>query len=509
LTRNMKVAVIDVGYNSLKMVKYRVEPDGSPMAYGQLAMMARLGEGLEGSGYLGKEQISRTVEDLKVCRQAASLDSIKHILLIGTSPVREAANAEEFLRRVQEETGMKMRVLTGNEEALYGYLGAARSVGTPTALYFDLGGGSLEMTYCEDYKIRRIQSLPLGALKLTAMYAGRNGRYPRKNRAKMAKRVSQLLPSRRELELDRDVVLVGTGGTVRALARFEQELYEYPLNKVHNYQIESESVQQMTREFFRLELDDLDRIPAIGEDRSETIVAGALVVRLLMKKLDFRRMIVSTHGLRDGILTEFLAQGVRQSSSVTQKEEVERLAAPPEVPPSLEGAAELAACLKRNGTFDERQESILLKALKRGRSPGCAEVDSDALFGILMSEDVPMRHDDQLFMAVSLVRARRSRTANWLLEKYGMLLSRDDHRAVKGMGACLRLMEVLDRLSAQFRVSYSGGIKITIKETNEPFPKELVAMAAQGLAGVIRKPVSVFVGDRERERQTQSVKAGS
>jgi exopolyphosphatase / guanosine-5'-triphosphate,3'-diphosphate pyrophosphatase len=509
LTRSMKAAVIDVGYNSLKMVKYRVEPDGSAMAYGQLAMMARLGEGLESSGYLGREQISRTVEDLKVCREAAALDSIKHVILIGTSPVREAANAEEFLRRVQEETGMKMRVLTGNEEALYGFLGAARSVGTPTALYFDLGGGSLEMTYSEDYRIRRIQSLPLGALKLTSMHAGKDGRYSRKNKARMAKRISQLLPSRRELELRRDVVLVGTGGTVRALARFEQELTEYPLNKVHNYQIESESVQHMAREFFRVELDDLDRIPAIGEDRSETIAAGALVVRLLMKKLDFRRLKVSTHGLRDGILTEFLAQGVRPSSSIVQKEEIERLAAPPEMHPRVEGAAELAGCLRRNGVFDGRQESILLKALKRGRSPDCAEVDADALFGVLMSEDLPMSHDDQLFMAVSLVRARRSRTANWLLEKYGMLLSRDDHKAVKGMGACLRLLEVLDRSSAQFRVSYSSGLRISIRAMDEPFPRELVAMTAQGLASAIRKPVSVFVGDRERERRAESVKAES
>ena len=123
----MKVAVIDVGFNSLKMVRYKVEPDGSAKSYGQLGALAKLGEGLERTGYLGNEPISRTIDAIRLCRDTASLESVKHVLLIGTSPVREAANREEFLKRVQEQTGLKMRVLTGNEEALYGLLGAIRT----------------------------------------------------------------------------------------------------------------------------------------------------------------------------------------------------------------------------------------------------------------------------------------------------------------------------------------------------------------------------------------------
>ena len=102
----MKAAVIDVGFNSIKMVRYKVEPDGFAKSYGQLGMLAKLGEGLERTGYLGTEPISRTIDALRFCRETASLESIKHLLLVGTSPVREAANREEFLRRVEEETGL-------------------------------------------------------------------------------------------------------------------------------------------------------------------------------------------------------------------------------------------------------------------------------------------------------------------------------------------------------------------------------------------------------------------
>ncbi|MDA4119022.1 MAG: Ppx/GppA family phosphatase [Thaumarchaeota archaeon] len=504
----MKVAVIDVGFNSLKMVKYKVEPDGSAKSYGQLGVMAKLGEGLERTGYLGNEPISRTIDALRLCRETASLESIDHVLSIGTSPVREAANREEFLKRVQEVTGLKMRVLSGNEEALYGMVGAARSMEASNSLFFDLGGGSLELTYAEKSRIRRILSLPLGALKLTSMYAGKNGTFSRKDRAKMVKHVEQFLPSRRELGLDNDTVLVGTGGTVRAMARYDQDIIEYPFDKVHNYSIGFDSVQQMSREFLKLKARELDKVDAIGEGRSETIAAGALVVRTLMKRLGFKRLTVSTHGLRDGILEEFLEGGVRSRNGDHRSEDVERLLSRPDRPAGLADAAELLECLVRNGLFDERERRIVQTGVWRARAPDCFESDADAVFGILMSEDLPMSHRDQLLMAVSVVRARRPRTANWLMRRYDGVFSLDA-KLVKRLGACLKLMEILDRSRAQYRVAYSGGLRISVIASKGPFPFELARMAALAFASAIKKPVTIFVSAKERERHIGLVKVGS
>jgi exopolyphosphatase / guanosine-5'-triphosphate,3'-diphosphate pyrophosphatase len=505
----MKVAVIDVGFNSLKMVKYRVEAEGSTKAYGQLGIMARLGEGLEQTGSLGNEPIARTIEALRLCREMTDLEAVKHVILIGTSPVREAVNREEFMKRVHEETGMQMRVLTGHEEALYSFLGMARSVPAPTALFFDLGGGSLELTNAVNHQVRRIMSIPLGALKLTSQFAGKNGTFSRKDRGRMSKLITQLLPSRHDLALEKGTVLVGTGGTVRAMARFDQENVEYPFNKVHNYPIPFDSVQQMSREFFRLDIDDLDRINAIGAGRSETVAAGSLVVRLLMRKLGFDTLMVSTHGVRDGILAEFVQRGARQAVGFAQKEEIERMLDRSQLLTRFSGSSELIECLTRNHLVDERQKSILQTAVEEGSARDCAEALPDALFGILMSIDLPMYHDDQLFMAVSLVRARKSRTANWLLTKYGALLSNDDKKSVRKMGACLRLMEILNKSSAQFRVAYSGGLRITIFESEKPFPLGLARASALALSTSIKKPVTIFVSAKERERHAGLVRNGA
>ena len=501
----MKVAVIDVGFNSLKMVKYKVEPDGNAKSYGQLGVLAKLGEGLEKTGYLGNEPISRTIDALRLSRETASIESIKHILLIGTSPVREAANREEFLRRVEEETGLKMRVLSGNEEALYGVLGALGSVDASNVLFFDLGGGSLELTYVDKARIRRILALPLGALKLTSTFAGRDGTFSKKNRNRMAKQIAQVLPSRRELGLGKETVLVGTGGTVRAMARYDQDRSEYPFDKVHNHSITFDSVQQMSREFLKLTLPELDRLEAIGEGRSETMAAGALVVRTLMDKLDFREVMVSTHGVRDGILTEFLEGGGRSQNAVAQKEDIERLLSRRLRPPGLADHADLLECLERNGLIDERERKILLAAMWRGRSPDAVEADPSAVFGIVMSEDLPMSHEDQLLVALSMVRARRPRTANWLARRYGPAFAHDG-RLVKKLGACLRLMEVLDRSKAQFRVAYSGGLRISVVQSEGPFPLELSRMAALSLSSAIKKPVTIFVSAKERERHAGLVR---
>jgi len=503
----VKAAVIDVGYNSLKMVKYLVEPDGTQRAYGQFGVMARLGEGLEQTGYLGKEPMSGTVEALKLCKESATLDEIKHILLIGTSPVREAINREEFLRTVQEETGMKMRILTGNEEALYGFLGAARSVSAPTILLFDLGGGSLELTYAVKQRIARILSLPLGVLKLTDQYAGKDGAFSKKNRARMTKRINQLLPSKKELGLDKDVVLVGTGGTARAMARFHQDSIDYPLNKVHNYVVGVDSVQRMSRQFFKMNMEELGKAEAIGADRSQTIAAGALVVRLLMERLDLGALTVSTDGLRDGILSEFLARGGNVVPEVVQKEAIERILQRPSISTRTGSNYELAECLVRNDILDQRQETLLLMALERGRDQDCAQANPDSLFGIVMSDDLPMGHEDQVLMSISLVRARRARTANWFLRKYGRLLNHGDVKAVKKMGSCLRLMEILDRAGTTFKVSYSGGLRIKVIDSKSPFPLELVKTAALAFSASIKKNVFVVVSVKEGRRREEPAKA--
>ena len=96
-----------------------------------------------------------------------STESIEFTIPFATSAVREAENKKSFLKKVEEETGFRFKLLSANEEAGYSYLGALNSLCVSNCLFFDLGGGTIELVSSRDYRIRRVMSLPLGALKLT------------------------------------------------------------------------------------------------------------------------------------------------------------------------------------------------------------------------------------------------------------------------------------------------------------------------------------------------------
>jgi exopolyphosphatase/guanosine-5'-triphosphate,3'-diphosphate pyrophosphatase len=318
----LKASVIDLGYNSLKMVSYEVKPDGSFRAYDQRGELTRIGEGLDQTGFLGSEPMERTIAVLRLFNEVNRLAKVDRVIAIATSAVREAGNGPQFVRDAEAETGLRFRILTGEEEALFSFVGAAKATRLADGLFFDLGGGSLELTYSRQLHVRRLMSLPLGALRMTELYGRRDGKFSKKDYNRMKRRSLDLLPTREELGLSDDTVLVGVGGTIRALARYDQWLRDYPLNKVHNYVLRRKSVLAIHKLLRRMSEEKISRIDAFGKDRAGSIAAGSLVIAMLMTRLGFDEVVVSTHGLRDGVLSEQL----RDARSYSREEFTERRA---------------------------------------------------------------------------------------------------------------------------------------------------------------------------------------
>jgi exopolyphosphatase/guanosine-5'-triphosphate,3'-diphosphate pyrophosphatase len=420
------------------MVKYAVGGEGSYRAYDQLTFPAKLGEDLPRTGAFSQASVDRTIQALVGCKESADIDSIDTILLVGTSPVREASNSDAFLARVATEAGLKMRVLSAREEAWFSFLGSASACRLDSVLFFDLGGGSLELVSAVGPSIEKVFSIPLGALKLTRKYAGKDGTYSRKNQARLSKAITKLLPSRKELGLMKDTMLIGSGGTVRALARFEQAELNYPFNKVHNYPLGAGSVTRMNRLFFDLSMEDLRRDESVGNDRAESIAAGSLVVRIMMKKLKFERLLVSTHGLRDGIVAAYLAEGKAGLREGVTQSDIERLVRNCVRSPgrSYRTAPVMEAFIRR-GVFDEVSSNLLHLAVSELLSNAHEDVSADSLFWLLFNKDSYLSHRDQFIMALSIVRTRRPRTANWFISRYGNVLEKRDGVVVKKVAAVL------------------------------------------------------------------------
>ena len=303
----MKVSIIDLGFNSAKLVNYHVNRNNNSFkAYEQEGTKVRLGQDLTQSGILGREPIERTIHTLKLFHDIINFQCIKCVLSIATSAVREANNQKDFLHEVLQKTGFRFKVLSGKEEALYSYLGALQSTCIPTALFFDLGGGSLELVYSENFKIKKLILLPLGALRLTQSYDGEEGRYSKKNYSKMEEYITKKLPDRKGLDINPDTTLVGVGGTLRAMARYDQEIKKYPLDKIHNYRIDLDHIQSINSTLRKMTSYEIAKIDAVGTNRAETITAGSCIMKVLMQKLEFENILVSAQGLREGVLSAFL-----------------------------------------------------------------------------------------------------------------------------------------------------------------------------------------------------------
>lgn len=161
----MKISIIDIGSNTIKLVIYEVREDNSFIGVHQESTKVKLGESLAYSDSLNEQSILKSIDVLLQYRDITRLESANKVLCVGTSAVRESKNGKYFIDQVLKRTGFKVRVLNGEEEAYYSYLGASMTTCIPNGLYFDLGGGSLELVYTEDFNIKKAQALPLGALR--------------------------------------------------------------------------------------------------------------------------------------------------------------------------------------------------------------------------------------------------------------------------------------------------------------------------------------------------------
>jgi exopolyphosphatase/guanosine-5'-triphosphate,3'-diphosphate pyrophosphatase len=462
-----------------------VKDDDSFEVYEQEGIKAKLGEGLDEKGKLSKKPISRTIEVLKLFRDIIQLQPIKSVLPIATSAVREASNREEFLNEVYQETGFRFKVLSEREEALYSYVGAIKSLQLPNALFFDLGGGSLEIVHAEKFRIKKVISLPLGALRLTQQFDGRNSTFTEKNYKNMRRHIWNLLPRKKEFVFAQNTVLIGVGGALRALARYDQKVTKYPFDKIHNYKMNFMSVSTICKRLSDMKSDEIGKISVIGSSRAETIVAGSCVINTLMEKLGFRNLRVSNHGLREGALSIFLEnQKTYHSNNITSEQIRQTVISTTDrsVNKNTEGFLKGLVSSKLIG---EHEHVILSYALKL-MSEKSSYDNPQSWFYAIADEDMSISHSDQLILGLSLVHTRHEKTADWLFSRYKSILTPQDKAAVRKISSLVNLLKFLEKTKAKIEIKKFEHDKVDLNiMLVKALPKTL-------LQNILRKFESAF-----------------
>jgi exopolyphosphatase/guanosine-5'-triphosphate,3'-diphosphate pyrophosphatase len=301
-----RVAVIDLGSNSFRMVVFGFEADGDRWErVDELSAAVRIGEGLAGSGKLGEEPMGRglqTLEQFTGLCDSHGLD--QHAVdAVATSAIRDAENGGEFLERVRLRTGLDVRVLTREQEARYGYLAAVNSTTLSDGCVLDLGGGSLQLVRVAGRLARELGSWRMGAVRMTERFLPPNGPAKRGQLKALQAHVARKLERAPWLELA-GPRLVGLGGTVRNLAAAAERAAGLPADEVQGFVIERAALDELVVRLASLPAAERSSVPGIKQARADIVLAGAVVVQGVLQAGGFTGLEVTGAGLREGIFFE-------------------------------------------------------------------------------------------------------------------------------------------------------------------------------------------------------------
>ncbi|MGI0054868.1 MAG: hypothetical protein ACREBT_00450 [Thermoplasmata archaeon] len=319
------IGVVDVGSNTARLVVFDASRSRVVRPIFEAKEIPRLGAHLSADGSLAPEAIERGVESLRRFAQTLRGLEVRRTLAVTTSAVRDAPNGREFVRAAERATGILLRVLTGAEEARYGYLGVASAWELHNDLVVDLGGGSLQVVETRKGLLANSVSLPLGGLRLTQRFIAHDP------------------PKDRELEDLRDEVrgsihstltafaggeyrVFAMGGTVRAVARAAIELREYPIPRVHGYAIRQHDLDALRGLVAELPTGKRRAIPGIGQERADVIDAGLVVLTELLRVSKASEILVTGTGIREGLALEAIDASLPASAEALADRSVEAAA---------------------------------------------------------------------------------------------------------------------------------------------------------------------------------------
>jgi len=479
----LKAAVIDLGFNSVKMVCYTVDRNAQFRAYRQEAFRSRLGEGLDETGFLGAAQMKRTIGYLRILGEVAETESIERVIPIATSAVREASNGPDFLKTVFEETKLAFRSISARDEALYSFAGAVGFSPVPDVVFFDLGGGSLEIVSASDFKIRKVLSLPLGALRLTLEFGDGMATFERQRLKSMRRKILETLQPVSDLQLSRRVRLVGAGGTARAIARRDQEMTHYPFAKIQSHQVPYGSVNSMSKSFLKMSRKDLADEREIG-NRADTIAAGTFVVKLLMKTLRMGELTVSAHGLREGALSMYLLDQKSFHAGTLSKVDVERFVrrSANALRQSLEGHP---LEMERAGLVDRREAALLVETLRLVSSV-LPTVNLRSFFYSILEEDSTASQHEQLIIAAAAVTAKNDRISRLIVNQHKNLLGRSERNDVRRLAACFALIETLHMAGCRLKMARRGAdLSVRVTNGKVTLPVSLLTHQAEAVCDLL------------------------
>jgi len=291
------VAIVDIGSNSVRLVAYEGLTRAPTPIYNE-KVLCGLGRQVATTGRLDPEAVERTLRALARFRCLCDTIGVGRLQVLATAAARDASNGPDFLKAAADAIDCEVQLLSGAREAELSALGVVSGFYEPAGVVGDLGGGSLELVEVAGTDVGIGTTLRLGGLALQDL----SGNSPRKAR----RLVREGLAEARQLRQLAGRTFYAVGGTWRALARLHQGVRDYPLHIMHGYTLDPEEGLSFLRLVEEADAHALKHIEAVSEARRPLLAYGAIVLEEIIRAGRPSEIVLSAHGVREGLLYEQL-----------------------------------------------------------------------------------------------------------------------------------------------------------------------------------------------------------
>ncbi len=299
----MRVAVIDIGTNSTRLLIADVETDsGAVEEILRRSTVTRLGDGVDAGGSLSQQAMDRVFETLGIYREAIDANDCEANLAVLTSAVREAANGEQFTSQVRERFGLDAQILRGEQEAQLTFLGAmaSRAAAVEPTVVIDIGGGSTEFVVGVGRSAGFHVSVPVGVVRMSERHIRHDPPTPDELQALASETREAFLEAIPAAERDPVRFGIAVAGTATSAASMEQELEPYDPGRVHGHRLLLATVELLLARLAELTEAERRLVPGLHPDRAPTILAGMVLLSVAMRVMDLEQVEVSEHDILYG-----------------------------------------------------------------------------------------------------------------------------------------------------------------------------------------------------------------
>lgn len=295
------VAIIDIGSNSIRLVVYSGATRTPSILFNE-KVMAGLGRGVSETGRLREDDQERALMALRRFRLLTEQMAVRRIRVVATAAVREAENGAQFLDAIKD-LGLVPEILSGGTEALMAGLGVISGIPGANGIVGDLGGGSLELVDISQGAVRHSVSLPLGVLRLAPLLA--------RSETALVKTVRKALDGTDFAERGWKRPFYLVGGSWRALARLDMTLRSYPLPILHQYRMDPRGLEELRKAVGAIDRTKLENMPSLSTSRASALPQATLLLQTLVDAMRPSELIVSSYGIREGLLYADLDERAR------------------------------------------------------------------------------------------------------------------------------------------------------------------------------------------------------